>query len=220
MIREITQTTLLALITFLLIISSQNVNADAIYYGTNGKKIYLSPADHGGGNIGCDGYVEDHEAERLAIQAAVGSGEDLLQRGYTVRIGGGTMFDNIANSNAWGSDYHIPMHSNAQLTGMNCAAPYDLSYGASGTYLMYKPGNTEGSGLSDELVIRVGDASPGTGFDRKEARGDLYELNNSNAPAAYLEMAFHTFGADEDWLRMNNWTWRIGWAVDRYLGYP
>jgi hypothetical protein len=49
----------------------------------------------------------------------------------------------------------------------------------------------------------------------------FYELTSTNAAAAYLESGFHTFQLDVDWLEdYSSWSWRVGWAVDRYLGYP
>lgn len=219
MIRKISLGTILMMMTIFLFATGYEVYADYTWYGSNGYKIYLSPAEHFGQNIGCDGYVEDENAQALALEAAVGNGWDLLARGYSVRVGTGTYVQNTSSSNSWGADYHIPMHSNAGT--WDCTPPYDLNHGASGTYLMYYPGDTDGSGLSDELVYTIGSASPGMGFDRKESNTVFYELNSTNASAAYLESAFHTFQPDVDWLEdYSSWSWRVGWAVDRYLGYP
>jgi hypothetical protein len=217
--RKIIFSTFLSTMTFFLLITSYQVHADYIWSGTNGYKIYLSPAEHYGQNIGCGGYIEDENAQALALDAAIGSSSDLLARGYSVRVGTGTYVQNTSNSNSWGADYHIPMHSNAAT--WDCTPPYDLNFSASGTYLMYYPGDTNGSGLSDQLVNTIGSVSPGMGFDRKGAVSNLYELNSTNAPAAYLESAFHTFQPDVDWLLVyGGWSWRVGWAVDSYLGYP
>lgn len=209
---------------FLFIQGYEAVFADFVWPGSNGYKIYLSPAEHNGDNVGCSGYIEDQEADNLALQAAVGvGGWNLLARGYSVRIGTGTHIQNTTNSNNWGSDYHIPMHSNspASVGSWDCTPPYDLNFGASGTYLMYYPGDTNGSGLSNKLVEKIGPQSPGKGFDRMESRSNLHELSATNAPAAYLESAFHTFQPDVDWLKNNSsWSWRVGFAVDSYLGYP
>ena len=97
----------------------------------------------------------------------------------------------------------------------------DLNFSASGTYVMYYPGDTNGAGLASRLKSTISPASPGKGIDRIESRTNLYELNSTNASTAYLESGFHTFRPDEDWLRLHwDWAWRIGWAVDWYLGYP
>jgi len=46
-------------------------------------------------------------------------------------------------------------------------------------------------------------------------------------PAAYIETEFHDWETGVDWLTSydgsgayDDWTWRIGWGVDSYLGYP
>lgn len=217
--RQIILSVLLSIITTFLFTEGYDAYADYIWNGSNGYKIYLSPAEHGGENVGCSGYIEDENAKAYALDAAIGSSADLLSRGYSVRVGTGNYVQNTSNSNSWGADYHIPMHSNA--AAWDCTPPYDLNFSASGTYLMYYPTDTNGSGLSDKLVNTIGSVSPGMGFDRKEANSYWYELTATNASAAYMETAFHTFQPDVDWLLgYGGWSWRVGWAVDAYLGYP
>jgi hypothetical protein len=75
--------------------------------------------------------------------------------------------------------------------------------------------------MSDSLVYTVGGSSPGRGYDRKISSTCCTEITRTTAYAAYLESGFHTFNPDQDWLQQHeDWGWRVGWAVDRYLGYP
>jgi len=209
------------------------VGADTTYNppnGTwNGYTIYLSVACHDGNdgipggpcipNTGCTGNsshaLNENTQSRLTAGTTIfgaGTGSNLKQRGYRSIRGNGTVSQNIANSNAAGVDLHIPIHSNAQNS--NCTS----SASANGTWALYF--SSTGEDCSDELVARVGANSPGTN-DKTVFRNNLGELTNTNAVACYLEAEFHTWNNGVNWLRNEvNWTWRIGWAVDRHLGYP
>lgn len=199
------------------------VDADTTWNGPNGYKIYVSPAKHSPDNVGCDNHKESQWAQNLGWTAAAGAGYDLVARGYSVRLGTGVYWENKNSSNSWGADYHIPMHSNApgSTSSWDCTAPYNLSTGASGTLLMHYPGSTGGSGLSNSLVTTIAGMSPGSGQDRAISSTCCTEITSTNAAAAYLESAFHTFNPDQDWLTTeSNWGWRVGYGVDLYLGYP
>lgn len=202
--------------------SGDPAEADIIYMPStwNGYKIYLSQAHvSGGDNTGCDNYSERSGSNALSWEAANGAGWDLRARGYQVRVGTGGYSANIGSSNSWGSDYHIPLHSNAGT--WNCSTSAPLSWTASGTIVMYYPTSTHGQGMSGSIASRVGSASPGQGQDKKLASTCCSEITQTSAYAAYMESAYHTFRPDVDWLRDEDaWAWRIGWSVDYYLGYP
>ncbi len=217
-----------AALTFGGVAIVHQADADSTFNGSNGFKIYLSPAKHhpttgSNPNFGCDNHNENTWANSLAWTAGTGAGYDLLARGYSVRIGNQGYVTNKNSSNAWGADYHIPMHSNApgSSSSWDCTAPYNLAQGASGTQVLYYPSSTGGSGMSGSIVDKVGASSPGTGQDRKLASTCCTEITATNAKAAYLESGFHTFNPDQDWLQTHtSWGWRVGWGVDSYLGYP
>lgn len=183
----------------------------------NGWRIYLSPAHHWDGpNYGCDAYVEDVTMRRLATHAAgvttVGSGS-LLDRGYRVRVGHGDPDDNIERSNRWPSDRHIALHSNAHGSAQ-CGAT------SGGTLAFYDAGRPHSVDLARKLSNKVGGDSPG-GNDDAVAHGNLYELNQSNSPPAYLETEFHDWQKGKNWLvDYESWSWYLGYAVDVHLGYP
>jgi hypothetical protein len=62
MIRQISLGIFLAIMATLFFTVGYHAYADYTWNGSNGYKIYLSPAEHFGQNIGCDGYVEDDYA--------------------------------------------------------------------------------------------------------------------------------------------------------------
>lgn len=205
-------------------IRGEAANASYTLYwpnGWNGYKVYLSPAYHGGNNTGCDGYVEDSVtdgAPDIAQEAASGYGTDLKDRHYWIKVAWGISASaKISDSNSWGADIHIPIHSNAQA--QNCGA--GVSYG--GTDVIYQYSSQ--IAFAADLKNAIGGSSPGT--DDKicytptcSQYSSLGELTQTYAKAAYLEAEFHTYSLGVTWLRNRTWQWRIGYGVDTYLGYP
>jgi N-acetylmuramoyl-L-alanine amidase len=183
----------------------------------NTKKVYLSPASHSPDNIGCDSYAESAGARAIATKVK----DYLFARGFAVRVGTGTYTQNVTSSNSWGSHVHIPIHSNA--TTSDCSSPYNYSLG--GSWLMYKPGSTPGSNLSQKIFDQLKASSPGTwdlkNTDEYLSGKQLYELRYTNMPSAYVEAAFHTFRPDVDWLRLTTTVGnKIGAGIDNYFGNP
>ena len=169
----------------------------------NGHKVFLSPAHHGpeGGdprdNTGCFDYSENNTTLSMArgvARAATG----LAEAGYKVRIGRRDRFTNTENSNEWGSTVHIPIHSNAATA--DCEPPYNLDNGASGTVVFHYPGSSKGRVMADSIDFFLSPLSPGRGQDKVKTQ-TFTELARTRMPAAYVETAFHTFGADTEWLR-------------------
>lgn len=200
---------------------SDNHPADEFYTNPpswNGKKIYLSPAHHWSGpNQGCGSYVEDDNMLLVARQAGIlDNGGSLWDRGYKVRVGRGDPDDNTERSNSWGSNRHIPLHSNAHSMSTGCG------FSTGGTQVFYSPGSSNGQNLANKLENKVGPSSPGSGsLEYVASNTGLYELNQTTMPAAYLEAEFHDWVTGKNWLKdYSSWGWRIGWAVDVHLGYP
>lgn len=214
--------------------------ADLIYepYGPwNGYRIYLSPArhDNSGARGECGTLGENDLAYWVAWDATNGSyyndvydpsspNRNLLARGYRVRIGRGTVSSAITNSNTWGADIHIPIHSNADFHDQ-CFRTTGSQFG---TLVIYWSTSTNGRNLAIRLRDTVGPSSPGA-FDRTCPNpGDpctsvtrLGELGDTAAVAAYLETEYHTWTTGYNWIYNSPvWAWRIGAAVDAHLNYP
>lgn len=182
----------------------------------NGYKVYLSPAQHSPENIGCDNYEESPNARAIASKVK----DYLYARNYIVRIGNDDFVGNMSDSNDWGSTIHIPIHSNAGT--WDCSSTNSAN---GGTWMMYRPGDQNGSDLSRDLYYQMRSDSPGTndrvGTDESLAGKTLYELRAATMPAAYVEAAFHTYGHDENWLRdSRNVGDRIGLGIHAYFNYP
>ena len=84
----------------------------------------------------------------------------------------------------------MPIHTNAL-------------YGKSmGTQIFHN-----GSGISSRAARAIMDVlaplTPGSGSDSVRANKKLYEIRNSNAPTAYIEVAFHDNKTEAKWI-VNN----------------
>jgi hypothetical protein len=127
------------------------------------------------GSNGAD-YSENGGSLNISLEAVTGTDRgkpgfnNLLERGYTVRVGTGTARNNIARSNAWTSHWstavHIPVHSNAD-SPFTCTSTTTSGKGTVGMYnntaTSYGKPGTAGKELADILwKTTVGPASPGT----------------------------------------------------------
>jgi N-acetylmuramoyl-L-alanine amidase len=213
-----------------VVFPSPAVAQDEIYTAPvpNGYRIYLSPARHSdsGARGECLGTDENTMGYLNALDASNSNhfaSDNLLERGYTTRVGNGTVSSAINNSNAWGADLHVVVHSNSKLT-QNCPSTNASVYG---TNVIYRSGSTRGQALASSLNSAIGPASPGTNDYICYNPGqpcttiDLGELRETVAPAAYIEAEFHDWdrGANflwNDW----SWQWRIAYGIDSHLGFP
>jgi hypothetical protein len=203
---------------------------------SNNFRIYISPARHSdAGRRGeCDGKNENTMAFASAFYVARGPSNSvydgwelargLVDRGFMVRIGTGNIESAIQNSNMWGADLHIVMHSNANVGSINCDAADPQRFG---TVVIYRASSTQGHRLAELLVRRLGPLSPGRTDYACPNPGhsctqiNLGELRRTNAVASYIESEFHSWRGGMVWLeRTPDWAWHVAAAIDEFLGYP
>ncbi len=145
-------------------------------------KVYLSPSqqEH---NIGVGAYGTEAARCRIICRMAA----ELLRAApsVTVRVAPDyTRLDEpadylsaVRDSNRWGADVHVAVHTNAG------------GKGADGTDTFYL--SAEGKKLAAALQRRVGAVSPGSDGGIHSQRG-WAELDSTRAVAALIELAFHT----------------------------
>lgn len=139
------------------------------------KKIYLSPSSQNENRYAVGNTTEQEQCRKIAAKCV----EALKRCGFDAKAGlTGTMYDRVRESNAWKADAHIPIHTNA----------FDGKVaGFRGFYFSTK---SEGYKLLTAIKESVAPITPGTS-DGLSAQSGLYEVKNSNAPCAYLELGFH-----------------------------
>lgn len=147
-------------------------------------KVYLSPSDQWS-NITASGK---HSEAFHCIKIADYARAYLELNGYEVKVGSSVKENSYKNrvkeSNEWGADLHIPIHTNAG--------------GGEGTLMLCYP-----TRINNRYVINiykeVSELTP------TEDRGiqtskNLYEINCTKCVTAYLECEFHDNEDIEKWI--------------------
>ena len=159
------------------------------------KKIYLSPSNQSGNMYAYGNTNECEQCNRIADAA-----KTALERcGFTVKKAakGQAMAKSISESNAWGADLHLPIHTNAG--------------GGNGTMCMVYSGAAENMKFATPIYQAVQAVTPGKVSYGIRAMPDLAELNGTNAVAVYTEVDFHDNAAIAKWLIENPQT--VGEAI-------
>lgn len=148
-------------------------------------KIYLSPSDQDRNTYA---YGNTNEAEQC--EAIADLCRKALQRcGFDVRVAkrGNAMENRVVESNNWGADAHIPIHTNA------------FNGTVSGTRVFYYSDAGDGCKLSHAIYDVLAPLTPGTS-DNINAYPALYELRKTDATAAYVECDFHDNPTSAKWI--------------------
>lgn len=158
-------------------------------------KIYLSPSAQPYNSYATGGVSEQQICNKIAAAAKVA----LERNGYTVKKApeGQSYQKNVAESNAWGADLHIPIHSNAG--------------GGDGTVVFSHPASTQNKYVKS-VYAAVAAFSPGND-DGIRAHSGLYEINQSKCTCVYVEVEFHDNANLARWI-INNTT-ELGETIAR-----
>lgn len=165
------------------------------------KKIYLSPSNQDenlyayGSTNECDQCNHIADAAKIALERC----------GFEVKKAqkGQAMSTSIAESNTWGADLHIPIHTNAAPEGHT---------GECGGTVVFVYNSLDGNmKLATPVYKAVQAVSPGkTDYGVRE-NPVLAELNSTNATAVYIEVDFHDNKQIAKWLIENPQT--VGEAI-------
>lgn len=161
------------------------------------KKIYLSPS-----NQNANLYKYGNTNECVQCNKIADYAEKALKRcGFSVKKAsqGQAMTTSIYDSNKWGADLHIPIHTNAyngKTTG--------------GTLVMLYSNTKANNKAGTAILEAVAPISPGKDYSLRYNSG-LAELNSTNAIAVYLEVEFHDTVDGAKWI-INN-VEKIGEAI-------
>ena len=159
------------------------------------KKIYLSPSNQGGNLYAYGNTNECEQCNRIADAT-----KKALERcGFTVKKApkGQAMSKSIQESNNWGADLHIPIHTNAG--------------GGNGTMVMVYNKSAENMKFANPIYKEVQAVTPGKIDYGIKEYSSLAELNSTNAIAVYIEVDFHDNKDIAKWL-INNPT-AVGEAI-------
>ena len=163
------------------------------------KKIYLSPSDqvHNlyAGGLG----TEQQHCTEIARYAKAA----LERHDFEVLIGDstkdGTYPQRVQESNAWGADLHIPIHTNASNGTAQGALVLIYDTGA---------GNLQPANAIYNALTEVVPSRSGLGVRTNQS---LYEINSTGAVCVYVECDFHDNPEVAQWIVNNHQT--LGEAI-------
>lgn len=153
-------------------------------------KVYLSPSMQPANIYAAGNTNEQVQCNRIAEAA-----KTALERcGFTVKKApeGQSMQQNVSDSNAWGAELHVPIHTNAG--------------GGAGTVVFVHGGTAAQMKYAAPIYEEVQAISPGTTEYGVRVNPGLYELGYTTATAVYVECEFHD--------RADLATWIIGHTAE------
>ncbi len=162
------------------------------------KRIYISPSSQGDNAYAYGNTNEKEQCEKIA-KACVAF---LQEQGFNVKVRyNSDMYVRVSESNAFGADLHVAIHTNAtashNVTGGTSVLLYDLT------------GERKKAGQA--IFDRLSPITPGKSAERIMAYPGFYEIKNTNAPTVYCECEFHDTKDGAKFI-VNN-TVRIGEAI-------
>ena len=150
------------------------------------KKIYLSPSNQDGNLYAYGNTNECDQCNRIADAAKAA----LERCGFTVKKApkGQPMRTTINESNSWGADLHLPIHTNA--ANGKCGGTMCMVYSSSSVNLKF----------AQPIYNAVQAVTPGKTEYGVRTFPELAELNSTNAVAVYTEVDFHDNPTIAKWL--------------------
>ena len=162
------------------------------------KKIYLSPSDQVRNLYAYGNTNEAAQCRKIAAACKVA----LERCGFEVKTnykdGSNAMYERVAESNNWGADLHVCIHTNA------------FNGKVSGTRLMAYDTSGKGYKACKAIFNALAPITPGKS-ENISAYPGLYEIRKVNAPTAYIECEFHDVPSVAKWIVEH--TTKIGEAI-------
>ena len=160
-------------------------------------KVYLSPSNQTDNCYAYGNTTEAVQCGKIADACRIA----LERSGVTVQVGHmPSMQDKCKESNAFGADLHVPIHTNA------------FNGTVTGTRMFCFNSSGEGMKACKAIFNRLAPVTPGTS-ENIRVDASLYEVRVPSAPAAYVECEFHDNATTAKWIVEH--TVDIGEAIAR-----
>lgn len=164
------------------------------------KKIYISPSNQQGNTYATGNTNERAQCKKIAKACA----DFLTSQGFTVKCTyHDVMETRVKESNEFGADMHIAIHTNAtgkhNVTGGTQVYVYELS------------GERKKAGQA--VFKELSAITPGTSAEKLIAKPDFYEVNSATGMTLYCECEFHDTKEGSDFIIKN--TKALGEAIAR-----
>ncbi len=162
------------------------------------KKIYISPSNQVGNTYATGNTNEKEQCHKIA-KACVNY---LKSKGFSVKCTyNDDMYERVRESNLFGADLHVAIHTNATVKHNVTGGTQILLYNLEG----------ERKKVGQAVLDRLAPVTPGKSAERLIEKPDFYEVNSANAITVYCECEFHDTKEGSDFIRKN--TKKIGEAI-------
>lgn len=163
-----------------------------------GKKIYISPSNQVGNLYATGGTNEREQCHKIA-KACV---DYLKKAGFDVKCTyNDVMESRVRESNAFGADMHVAIHTNA--TGKHNVT--------GGTQILLYSLDGERLKAGTAVFKRLSPLTPGKSAEKLIAKPSFYECKKANGITVYVEAEFHDTKTGSDFIIKN--TKAIGEAI-------
>ncbi len=162
------------------------------------KRIYISPSNQVGNIYATGGTNEKEQCHKIAMACF----EYLERKGFIVKCTYNLdMYERVKESNYFGADLHIAIHTNATAKHNVTGGTQILLYNLSG----------EREKVGQAVFNRLAPLTPGKSAERLVEKPDFYEINSAKGITVYCECEFHDTKEGSDFIRKN--TKKIGEAI-------
>ena len=148
------------------------------------KKIYISPSSQPANTYAVGNTNEQEQCRKIGAALE----KELDRCGFNSKAGlSGSMYTRTAESNAFGSDLHMPIHTNGfdgTVAGLRI--------------MVYKKGG-EAEEIAKAIMKTLAPITPGKS-DGISEYPNLYEIKNSDAICVYIEVGFHDNPEEAKWI--------------------
>lgn len=147
-------------------------------------KVYLSPSNQTSNRYAYGNTTEAVQCGKIADACRAA----LERSGVAVKVGHmSPMLDKCRESNAFGADLHVPIHTNA------------FNGAVGGTRMFCFNSSGEGMKACKAIFNRLAPVTPGTS-ENIRVDASLYEVRTPSAPTAYIECEFHDNATMARWI--------------------
>ncbi len=162
------------------------------------KKIYISPSNQVGNTYATGNTNEKEQCHKIAKYCVA----YLKKKGFSVKCTyNDDMYERVRESNSFGADLHIAIHTNATVKHNVTGGSQILLYSLSG----------ERKKVGQAVLDRLAPLTPGKSAERLIEKPDFYEINSAKGITVYCECEFHDTKEGSDFIRKN--TKAIGEAI-------
>lgn len=162
------------------------------------KKIYVSPSSQNANIYATGGTNEKEQCQKIAKYCVA----YLKKAGFNVKCTyNDNMYERVKESNAFGADIHLTIHTNAtvkhNVTG--------------GTQILLHNLKGERKKIGQAVLDSLKDITPGKSAEKLIAKPEFYEIRKTNCITVFCECEFHDTKQGSDFIIKN--TKKLGEAI-------